>query len=76
MAQAVKDPVKVKAGIAGSRARWGERRVVRLDQLDADTARLIRALLAQRPTQSEAASDSETLTARAGVEHARSDSAS
>jgi hypothetical protein len=29
------------------RARWGPQRVVRLDQLDPDTARLIRALLAQ-----------------------------
>jgi hypothetical protein len=29
-----------------ARARWGPARVVRLDQLDADTARLIRALIA------------------------------
>lgn len=41
-----------RAGKQGSRSRWGERRVVRLDQLDPDTARLIRALLAQRPVES------------------------
>jgi hypothetical protein len=34
------------------RTRWGPQRVVRLDQLDPDTARLIRALLAQREAQS------------------------
>jgi hypothetical protein len=50
MVEAVKDPRKVKAGQIGSRARWGERRIVRLDTLDSDTARLIRALLAQTKT--------------------------
>lgn len=34
--------------MAGARARWGPQRVVHLDRLDPDTARLIRALLAQR----------------------------
>lgn len=32
--------------LKAARARWGEQRVVRLDELDADTARLIRALIA------------------------------
>jgi hypothetical protein len=36
-------------GRLGARTRWGEQRIVRMDELDADTARLIRALLAQRP---------------------------
>jgi hypothetical protein len=38
-------------GMLGARARWGDEgpRTVRLDELDPDTARLIRALLAQAP---------------------------
>jgi hypothetical protein len=35
-------------GQIGARRRWGPQRVVRLAELDADTARLIRALLAQK----------------------------
>jgi hypothetical protein len=45
-----RDPKKVRAGALGAAKRWGDpsnRKIVRLDQLDADTARLIRALLAQ-----------------------------
>jgi hypothetical protein len=42
-----KDPNRVEAGRRAMRKRWGPQRVVRLDSLDADTARLIRALLAQ-----------------------------
>jgi hypothetical protein len=38
---------RVRAAKIGAAARWGPRRVVRLDELDADTQRLIRALLAQ-----------------------------
>ena len=41
-----KDPRLVEAGRKGMRNRWGPQRIVRLDQLDADTARLIRALIA------------------------------
>jgi hypothetical protein len=40
-----------ESGLRGARKRWGEPRVVRLDQLDADTARLIRVLIAQREAQ-------------------------
>lgn len=40
-----KDPARVRAGKIAARARWGDLRVVRLDQVDADTARLIRALV-------------------------------
>lgn len=46
MVEAVKDPAKVRAGVAGSRARWGERRIVRLDSLDPAVAAVIRALVA------------------------------
>ena len=56
MVRATKDPRLVEAGLRGSRKRWGPQRVVRLDELDADTARLIRALLAQN----EASTVSET----------------
>jgi hypothetical protein len=48
LVSATKDPIKVRAGAIGAERRWGPRRVVRLDQLDTDTARLIRALLAQK----------------------------
>lgn len=34
--------------VKAARARWGVQRVVKLSELDADTARLIRALLANR----------------------------
>jgi hypothetical protein len=44
-----KNENKARAGRIGAERRWGPRRVVRLDELDSDTARLIRALLAQRP---------------------------
>jgi hypothetical protein len=56
MVEALKDPVKVKAGQAGARSRWGPQRIVRLDNLDPDTQRLIRALLAQSEAK---ASESE-----------------
>jgi hypothetical protein len=60
---ATKNPTKVRAGLIGARRRWGPQRIVRLDALDADTARLIRALLAQR----EAAPTGENVgTASAG----------
>ncbi len=42
-----KNPKHVAAGQKAMRARWGPQRIVRLDELDPDTARLIRALLAQ-----------------------------
>jgi hypothetical protein len=49
-----KDPARVESGRRGALKRWSNpanRRVVRLDRLDPDTARLIRALLAQRPAE-------------------------
>jgi hypothetical protein len=32
--------------VRAARARWGAQRIVRLDQLDPDTQRLVRALIA------------------------------
>ena len=46
-----KDPRRVEAGRAAMRRRWGPQRIVRLDELDADTARLIRALVANAEAQ-------------------------
>jgi hypothetical protein len=53
-------------GQIGARRRWGPPRIVRLDELDADTARLIRALLAQKEA---APVVSETSTETASGEH-------
>jgi hypothetical protein len=36
-----------RAGKLGAASKWGGQRIVRLDRLDPDTSRLIRALLAQ-----------------------------
>ena len=40
-----KDPAKVRAGQLGARKRWGDPRILRLDQLDPDERRLIQAIL-------------------------------
>lgn len=52
-----KNPAKVRAGQIGARARWGEQRVLRLDQLGADERRLVAALLAAKHTADEAKKD-------------------
>jgi hypothetical protein len=41
--------------VRAARARWGAQRIVRIDELDADTARLIRALIAN--AEAEPAAD-------------------
>ena len=46
MAQAAPLSTRSERHVRAARAKWGPQRVVRLDELDADTARLIRALLA------------------------------
>ena len=56
MVNAVKDPLKAKAGKAGSANRWGPRRIVRLDSLDPVTANIIRTIIAAR-ANAAAASD-------------------
>lgn len=43
-----KDPAKVAAGFAGSLSRWGVRRVVRLDEFDADERAAIAAAIEAR----------------------------
>jgi len=48
MAEAVsdsKDPVKVRAGRIGATKRWGDREVVRLDELSGPQRRLVEALV-------------------------------
>ena len=63
-----RNPTKVRAGVAGARARWGPPRIVRLDQCDPETARLIRALLAQSPQRTEkAAAEDQTQTPAAAA---------
>ena len=41
----MKDAVKVRAGTIGARRRWGEPRVLRLDQLSPEQRRLVLALV-------------------------------
>jgi hypothetical protein len=50
-----KDPIKVRAGTIGARARWGPARVLRLDTLDPVTRDIVRAILTARKNASEAA---------------------
>ena len=45
MAMAQKDPTKARAGRLGARARWGEPRIARLDDLTPEQRRLVRALI-------------------------------
>jgi hypothetical protein len=65
---AVKDPKRVRAGQASARARWGEPRILRLDQLSPTKQALIRALIAldedaARSGNEKAASIVDTLAA-------------
>jgi hypothetical protein len=55
---ATKDPTKVRAGTIGARVRWGEPRVVRLDDLTPSQKRLVLALIAA--AREEAGPVSET----------------
>jgi hypothetical protein len=51
----VKDPAKVRAGTAGMLARWGPRRIVRLDDLDPAVRQAVLTLVeaaAKRPDES------------------------
>ena len=50
-----KNPVKVRVGTLGARARWGPARVLRLDQLDPVTADIVRAIVEARKNAAEAA---------------------
>jgi hypothetical protein len=43
--QSSKDPRRVRAGQAGMRARWGEPRVLRIDDLQPNERRLVLALV-------------------------------
>lgn len=51
-----KNPVRVRAGQIGARVRWGEPRVVRLDDLTSEQRALVMALVnAARDQQSREA---------------------
>jgi hypothetical protein len=53
-----KDPKRIRAGQIAARARWGEPRVLRLDDLSAEQRRLILALVnAARSEDDKAAPD-------------------
>lgn len=53
-----KNPVKVRAGQIGARVRWGAPRLVRIDDLSPEQARLVRALVeAARAERNESASE-------------------
>jgi hypothetical protein len=43
--QTIKDPAKVRAGHVGARQRWGEPRILRLDELTPTQRRVILALI-------------------------------
>jgi hypothetical protein len=54
-----KDPVKVRAGTIGARARWGPPRTLRLDTLDPVTADIVRAILTARENATKVAPPGE-----------------
>lgn len=58
-----KDPKKVRAGLASARSRWGEKRVIRLDELTPERRRLVIALVeavrSEQPTNEETAAVSD-----------------
>ena len=69
MLATAKDPRKVRAGQAGARGRWGERRIVRLDTLEPPVAAAIRALIAaDQEAKKAAVAVSETSATAAGAE--------
>ena len=49
------NPRRRAASLIANRARWGEQRRLRLDELDADTRRLVLALVEQARAKAEAA---------------------
>ena len=71
-----KDPVKVRAGAIGARARWDghDTRVVRLGDLTPEQRRLVLALISAARENAKAAPANETPEAaqedrRVGVDH-------
>jgi hypothetical protein len=52
-----KDPARVAAGLKGARRRWGEPRVLRLDQIDHRIRSAILALIAADEAARKADSD-------------------
>lgn len=61
---AAKDPAKVRAGELGARKRWGDPRVLRLDELTSEQRRLVLALVdaakkAPAPVKADAVEDGD-----------------
>ena len=63
MATDIKDPIKVRAGQIGARKRWGEPRLVRLDDLTMAQRQLVMALVDAARSQKAATTDVETIAA-------------
>lgn len=78
MVSPVKDPAKVRAGQIGMRKRWGEPRVVRLDDLTDDQRAIVRALvdMVRSPRTEKAVAEGQSpATANAEVRGGSLDSA-
>lgn len=52
-----KDPKRVRAGHIAARARWGEPRVLRLDELSPEKRRIILALVELAEPERQAVAD-------------------
>ncbi len=61
MVALAKDPTKVAAGTLGARARWGEPRVIRLDDLTAPQRRLVLALVSAAKSEAIAEGQSPAM---------------
>jgi hypothetical protein len=73
----LKDPAKVRVGMLGARARWGEPRTVRIDDLTPDQRRLVLALIdaARQPAPPDGAQKRTPAPAKASAQEVRDASA-
>lgn len=66
-----KDPRRVAGGRAGARKRWGEPRIVRLDELTAEQRRLVLALITAAKSAAVAEGQSPATAMSDGSGHDR-----
>ena len=68
-----KDPQEVQAGLIGARRRWGEPRILRLDELTTSQRTLVLALVAAAKSiePNEKAPAADTANAQEVDDHAR-----
>ena len=59
MSQAAPPITRSARHVKAARARWGTQRIVRLDELDADTRRLVLALIANAQAEPQKAGGSD-----------------